>query len=78
MKPKMALDENSSPEKVEEFAELIGEAAADKTIAYLVENLGDRLALFGEIKAIETELYSSVSDAISGSLYRLFLKRKKN
>jgi hypothetical protein len=60
-----------APEKVEEFADLIAEAAAHKTIAYLVETLGDRLALFGGVKAVETELLSSVSDAVSGSLLRL-------
>jgi hypothetical protein len=61
----------TEPENIEEFADLIAEAAARKTIAYLFENLGHRLALFGEDKAIEMELLSSISDTVSGSLLRL-------
>jgi hypothetical protein len=59
-------------EQAEEYAELIAESAAHKTVAYLVENLGTRLAMFGGVKAVETELFSSVSNAVSA------LERKKN
>ena len=55
----------------EEFADLIAEAAAHKAIAYLIEKLGYRLAMFGGVKTVETELLSSVSDAVSESLIRL-------